>query len=72
MTLSLPCVLLRAWQEDPGCFLNGARVGTEVEEIFTKNVVIGPFMIFVGMSFSQSNFLAIRAAGCDSNVNLIC
>lgn len=52
-------------------FVDGATVRTEVETIFTKNVLTGPFVIFIGMSFPQSNFLAIKA-GCDSNINTIC
>lgn len=68
LSLSLPCVLLHAWQEDPG---HVSCMGPEAETTFTKNVLIGPFMIFIGMSFSQSNFLAIKA-GCDSNTNTIC
>lgn len=41
------------------------------DNIHKKNVLIGPFVIFIGMSFSQGNFLAIKA-GCDSNINTIC
>lgn len=38
-----------------------------------KNVLIDVFYktIFIRMSFSQSNFLAIKA-GCDSNIDTIC
>lgn len=49
------------------CFPEGDRVGPQSGDIIHKNGLIGP----IGMYFSQSHFLAIKA-GCNNNINTIC